>query len=102
MFLYSSVASEVFSALTTTNQGAAIESSDQSEAKKLSYTYTQTDRESTYCQALLYEQRLQKNVLSLLSLVVTKNCRLELISQSNLAGVGAGAMLGKILTHKGD
>ena len=29
---------------------------DQSEAEKLSHT----DTESTYCQALLYEQRLQK------------------------------------------
>ena len=37
---------------------------DQSEAEKLSQTDRQTDghtdRKSTYCQALLYEQRLQK------------------------------------------
>ena len=33
---------------------------DQSEALKLSQTDRYTHRESTYCQALLYEQRLQK------------------------------------------
>ena len=33
---------------------------DQSEALKLSQIHRYTDRESTYCQALLYEQRLQK------------------------------------------
>ena len=38
---------------------------DQSEAEKLSQIHTQTDRESTYCQALLYEQRLQKSKLSI-------------------------------------
>ena len=34
---------------------------DQSEAEKLSHTDTHTHTESTYCQALLSEQRLQKS-----------------------------------------
>ena len=33
---------------------------DKSEAEKLSHTHRHTHTESTYCQALLYEQRLQK------------------------------------------
>ena len=33
---------------------------DQTEAYKFSQIHKQTDRESTYYQALLYEQRLQK------------------------------------------
>ena len=33
---------------------------DQSEAEKLSQTHRYIHGESTYCQALLYEQRLQK------------------------------------------
>ena len=37
---------------------------DQSEALKLSQTDRQIHRESTYCQALLYEQRLQKSLLN--------------------------------------
>ena len=34
---------------------------NQSEADKLSHTNSMTNRESIYCKALLYEQRLQKS-----------------------------------------
>ena len=36
---------------------------DQLEAEKLSHTNSLTNTESTYCQALLYEQRRQKMTL---------------------------------------
>ena len=39
---------------------------DQSKAQKSSYTDAYTHRESTYCQTLLYEQRLQKQYCSYL------------------------------------
>ena len=38
-------------------------STNQRPRNYLRYTHTQTDTKSTYCQALLYEQRLQKPIL---------------------------------------